>query len=389
MTQGLARVRWWYLRGLGFVFCLAFASLLPQLPALVGPEGLSPAAGLLEWGRESLGGAERFVRLPTLLWLTGGSTGALRGVAIAGFVCGVLLLVDVAPRYALVGAWVTYLSLTTVGGVFLSFQWDVLLLEAALVSLPLAPGHLLPPPVAPEPRRGAVLLVRFLLFRLMLLSGLVKLASGDPAWRDFTALEYHYWTQPLPNPVAYFAHQLPSGFQRLSSVVMFLIELVVPFFLFGPRRLRLIGAALLALLQVGILVTGSYGFFNVLTLVLCVAALDDRALEWLRIRRRIAEDGSSPAGQGGAPVVREARCSEGQGGVPGSAEGWGPPGAETSASRHRWAPGPSWCSPLATVSSRCPRMCAASRARGRPSRCRRCSMPWAPFAASTPMASSR
>ncbi|MCP3140475.1 lipase maturation factor family protein [Pyxidicoccus xibeiensis] len=139
VTPGLARVRWWYLRGLGFVFCLAFASLLPQLPALVGPQGLSPATELLDWGRESLGGAERLLRLPTLLWLTGASTGALRGVALLGLGCGVLLLLDVAPRYALVGAWGLSLSLTTVGGVFLGFQWDVLLLEAALVSLPRTP----------------------------------------------------------------------------------------------------------------------------------------------------------------------------------------------------------------------------------------------------------
>jgi hypothetical protein len=281
--QGLARVRWWYLRGLGFVFCLAFASLLPQLPELLGPEGLSPAAEWLLLARETPGSGHRFLSLPTLLWLTGVETGALRGMGLFGLLCGGLLLGNVAPRYALIGAWAAYLSLTAVGGDFLSFQWDVLLLETALVSLPLAPGHLWPPRSAPEPRWGAVLLVRFLLFRLMVMSGLVKLASGDPTWADFTAMEYHYWTQPLPNALAYFAHQLPAGLQKASAVAMFVIELVVPFFLFGPRRLRLTAAALLALLQVGILATGSYGFFNLLTLVLCIAALDDGALRWLRL----------------------------------------------------------------------------------------------------------
>jgi hypothetical protein len=293
-THGLARVRWWYLRGLGFVFCLAFASLLPQLPELLGPQGLSPAAEWLDQVREVLGGAERMLRVPTLLWLTGAGTGALRGVCIAGLLCGLLLLVNVAPRYALMGAWAAYLSITTVGGAFLSFQWDVLLLEAALVSLPLTPGHLWPPRMASEPRREAVLLVRFLLFRLMVMSGLVKLASGDPTWRDFTALEYHYWTQPLPNALAYFAHQLPVGLQRASAVAMFIIELMVPFFLFGPRRVRLAAAALLALLQVGILATGSYGFFNVLTLVLCFAALDDGVLRRLRVPK-LGEEGGPPA----------------------------------------------------------------------------------------------
>ncbi|WP_164013013.1 lipase maturation factor family protein [Pyxidicoccus trucidator] len=341
-THGLARVRWWYLRGLGLVFCLAFASLLPQLPELLGPEGLSPASAWLDWAGRSLGGVERVLRLPTLLWLTGAGTGALWGVALLGLLCGTLLLVDVAPRYALVGAWVAYLSITTVGGEFLSFQWDVLLLETALVSLPLAPGHLWPPRVASEPRRGAVFLVRFLLFRLMLMSGLVKLVSGDPTWRDFTALEYHYWTQPLPNVLAYFAHQLPVGLQRASTVAMFAIELVAPFFLFGPRRVRLSAVALLAQLQVGILATGSYGFFNLLTLVLCIAALDDDALRWLRVPGpRVAGDVRGTEAQDAA-----VRRGEGQGGaaVSASAEAasssTGPMEKMTEpAPRSRWATG--------------------------------------------------
>src|SRR2546422_2821394 len=46
-----------------------------------------------------------------------------------------------------------------------------------------------------EPMRWLVL---WLLFRLMFLSGITKLASGDPTWGDLTALDYHFWTQPLP-----------------------------------------------------------------------------------------------------------------------------------------------------------------------------------------------
>jgi hypothetical protein len=271
-----------YLRGLGFVFCLAFASALPQLRGLLGPEGLSPVAELLAWARQGLG-PERFWQLPTLLWWLGSSDAALWGVGLAGLLCGALLLADVAPRLALVGAWACYLSLVSVGGVFLSYQWDVLLLETALVSVPLAPGHLRPPRMAPEPRFGPVWLVRVLLFRLMFLSGVVKLASGDPTWRNLTALEFHYWTQPLPNAVAWFVHQLPASLQRASVGTMLAMELVAPFLLFGPRRVRLVGAAALALLQVFILVTGNYGFFNLLTLVLCLAALDDGVLaRWRR-----------------------------------------------------------------------------------------------------------
>jgi hypothetical protein len=187
----VARVRWLYLRALGLVFVLAFASLLPQLPSLLGPQGLSPASVLLEYVGQVLPAPERYSRVPTLLWWLGAGEGALRGVGFAGLACGLLLAANVAPRWALIGAWACYLSLTTVGDVFLGYQWDVLLLETALVSLPLAPGHLLPPGVSPEPPRGAILLPRLLLFRLMVMSGVVKLASGDPTWRDLTALQYH------------------------------------------------------------------------------------------------------------------------------------------------------------------------------------------------------
>lgn len=297
--RGLARVRWLYLRGLGLIFCLAFASLLPQLSGLMGPQGLEPAAAWLDWAREQLG-AQRFLHLPTLLWLFGTGKGALWGVGLAGLACGALLVANVAPRWALVGAWACYLSLTVVGGDFLSFQWDVLLLEAALVSLPLTPGHLLPRGRVPEPRRGTVLLVRFLLFRLMVMSGLVKLASGDPTWRNLTALEYHYWSQPLPNVVSYFAAQLPAMLQRGSVAVMFVIELLTPFLLFGPRRLRLVGAGALVALQVGILTTGNYGFFNLLTIVLCISALDDGVLTRWRIFQRLSPEP--------APAVRFPRA---------------------------------------------------------------------------------
>jgi lipase maturation factor 1 len=274
----VARVRWLYLRALGLVFVLAFASLMPQLPALLGPQGLSPASALLEYVGQVLPTPERYLRLPTLLWWLGAGEGALRGVGFAGLACGVLLAANVAPRWALVGAWACYLSLTTVGDVFLGYQWDVLLLETALVSLPLAPGHLLPPGLSPAPPRGAILLPRLLLFRLMVMSGVVKLASGDPTWRDLTALQYHYWTQPLPNPVAWFANLLPPVLQRASAGVMLALELGVPFLLFGPRPARLAATGLLALLQLGILATGNYGFFNLLTLVLCLSALDDGVL---------------------------------------------------------------------------------------------------------------
>ena len=122
----------------------------------------------------------------------------------------------------------------------------------------------------------------------MLLSGLAKLMSGDPTWRNLTALRYHYETQPLPTPLAWYANLLPLGMQRASVAVMFAIELLLPFLLFLPRRWRMIAGMGMAFLQITILLTGNYTFFNWLTLALCVFTLDDEALLPLIPRRIMA-----------------------------------------------------------------------------------------------------
>src|SRR5678815_375532 len=109
----------------------------------------------------------------------------------------------------------------------------------------------------------------------MIQSGGVKLLSGDKLWLDYTALTVHYETQPLPTWIGWYAHQLPVWFQKLSCRAMFGIELVIPFLIFAPRRPRFLAAWLLMFLQVLILLTGNYTFFNWLTLLLCASLLDD------------------------------------------------------------------------------------------------------------------
>jgi len=123
-----------------------------------------------------------------------------------------------------------------------------------------------------------VWLFRWLLFRLMLLSGAVKLLSGDITWRTLAALNFHYYTQPLPTPVAWYMHQLPGWFQEASIVVMFAIELGAPFLIFTPRRVRFFAGSCIVFLQVMIFLTGNYTYFNLLAIALCVLLLDDAAL---------------------------------------------------------------------------------------------------------------
>ena len=271
-----------FLRALGLVYLIAFVSLWVQVEGLVGSSGILPVAEYLTRVHDALG-ANAYLRLPTLLWLSSGDA-LLNLLCGGGVVFAVLLMLGVVPALSLALLWLFYLSLTVGGQVFLSFQWDVLLLEAGFLAIFLAPltlrtrfGR------GPEPSRLALFLLRLLLFRLMFTSGVVKLTSGDASWLTGVALQFHYETQPLPTPLAFWTHHLPLWFQKLSLYFTFFVELVAPWFYFAPRRLRFIAGGFTASLMLLIALTGNYGFFNLLTGVLCIPLLDDRALGWLRV----------------------------------------------------------------------------------------------------------
>jgi predicted DCC family thiol-disulfide oxidoreductase YuxK len=268
---------WLFLRLLGMVYFFAFLSLATQIPGLVGKNGILPATEFLAMV-EARVGAERYWFFPTLAWLNA-SDMALRMMSAGGVIGSLLLIFDIAPLLVLPVLWMLYLSLVTVGQDFLAFQWDNLLLEAGFLAIFIAPWHLRPLllPKTPMPKAPRWLLC-FLLFRLMFSSGVVKLASGDPTWRNLTALTYHYYTQPLPTPIAWYVHLAPAWVHHGSAAVMFFIELAVPFLIFAPRLWRFVGGGLLILLQLLIALTGNYAFFNLLAMALCVLLYDDAFL---------------------------------------------------------------------------------------------------------------
>ena len=272
------------LSGLGAVYAVAFASLWVQIDGLIGSEGILPATDTLHQVRRALGDEAPW-RLPTLCWW-GSGDGVLHALCAAGVGLSLLLVAGVAPSPVLALIWLFYLSLTSVGGTFLSYQWDTLLLETAFLAIFLAPRQLLPRDAhsTPVPAVG-LFLMRWLAFRLFFMSGAAKLLFGDPTWRGLTALDFHYFTQPIPTWTSFFAHHLPTSLQRVSVFGTLLIETVVPFLVFGPRAARMLACAAFALLQILILATGNYGFFNVLTLVVCLSLLDDRATLALAPRR--------------------------------------------------------------------------------------------------------
>ena len=103
------------------------------------------------------------------------------------------------------------------GQTFFSFQWDILLLETGFLAIFLAPWCWWPKRGQPAPlSRAALFLLHFLLL-LMLMSGVVKLTSGDTSWADLTALDYHYWTQPLPTVIGWWADKSPEWFKHFST----------------------------------------------------------------------------------------------------------------------------------------------------------------------------
>ena len=253
----------WFMRSLGLIYLIAFLSLEVQITGLIGAHGILPVARFLATVRENYG-ASAWLHVPTL-FLFGANDTMLRLACMAGAGASLAIIVGYARRIALATAFVLYLSLVHAGQSFLSFQWDFLLLESGFLAIFLRPAL---------PR---VWLFRWLLFRLMLLSGAAKLLSHDPTWRNLTALRYHYETQPLPTVFAWYFHQLPLGVQKFSCGFMFFVELVVPFLFFAPRRVRFFAAAMTITLQALIFITGNYTFFNLLAVALCLLLFDDAA----------------------------------------------------------------------------------------------------------------
>src|SRR5262249_11727943 len=272
---------WLFLRLVAAIYALAFVSLAVQVRGLFGHDGIEPVGEFLTAVHARVGGAS-YGLLPSLLWWNA-SDGALETLCWTGAALAGAAFVGCAPPLAFAALWVAYLSLVSAGQDFLSFQWDSLLLEAGLAAILLSPWRLWSRAASdPPPPKPALWLVRWLLFRLMFSSAIAKWASGDAAWRSLTALTYHYETQCRPPGPAWSAHHLPVAVQRFSCAAMFAIEGVVPFLFFAPRRIRFTAAAITAGFQLLIALSGNYGFFNWLTIALCVPLLDDGV--WGRAR---------------------------------------------------------------------------------------------------------
>jgi lipase maturation factor 1 len=266
-----------FVYALAVAHAAAFASFWVQWEGLIGPSGILPAEQFLQVARDQLGRGAYF-EIPTLCWIFGANH-FITVLCAAGLGLSILLFLRISPALSLILLWVCSLSLVSVGQIFFDFQWDALLLESTLLAIFIVPWKLGRTSEAYEPPRLALYLIWWLLFRLMFLSGAVKLASGDPSWRNLTALSFHYQTQPLPSPLAWYANRFPLWIQKLTCAILLAVELVAPLLIPAPRKIRHWAALSLITLQILIALTGNYAYFNLLTIGLCLACLDD---DWWR-----------------------------------------------------------------------------------------------------------
>ena len=261
------------LRLLGFVYAIAFLIAAQQLSPLIGEHGLTPANHFLDSVQSELGSRTAVMRVPTLFWF-GISDHGLSIFAWIGFGLSLVVLAGYANAIILAILWAMYMSIVHVGQIWYGYGWEIQLLETGFLSIflcPLLDGRPFPkcrPPLL------VIWLFRWLGFRIMIGAGLIKL-RGDPCWRDLTCLYYHYETQPIPNPISRYLHFAPHWFHQVETAWNHFIELIVPWFSFGPRHARHIAGVLLVSFQIILIISGNLSFLNYVTIIPFLACFDD------------------------------------------------------------------------------------------------------------------
>ena len=350
--------RWVFLRLLGCVYFVAFTSIWSQIIGLVGADGIAPAQVVVADFANALAVQpdSAWWFWPTVFQFLTPTDGVLHLVCLAGSMLSVGLILGFMPRLVIAGLWLVYLSIFTVCHPFMGYQWDILLLEVTVLAFFYAPGNILPSLTTErEPNKACLWLFRLVLFKLIISSGIVKLNSGDPTWQDLTALDYHFFTQPIPHQLSWYAHHLGTSFRQAGVLFNHFVELCVPWLILIPisrflllpwllisitwlwssagslsplfslgvggmtlvfalahrilarryqwnfstgRWSRVLAAGLIIALMLSVGLGGNYGFFNLLTIALVFPILDDRVLYGLTPNRFLprlpSETGRNP-----------------------------------------------------------------------------------------------
>ena len=251
-----------FLHLLGAIYFCAFGAQLFQIKGLIGSHGILPIATYLNFLNYRLKTKRRYFYIPTIFWLNY-SDQMLMAVSASGTILGLILLLGGPPSILLPLLIILHISVISVGQDFWSFGWEGFLLEISYNAFFLS--------LTAQPNLFVWISINLLLFRFHFEAGTSKIESGDPNWRNLTALKFHYQSQPLPNTIAWTIYKFPLWFHKISTFLMFFIEIVVPFFaLFGTNEMRLTAFFLLFGLQIFIYATGNFSYLNHLTVVLSV-----------------------------------------------------------------------------------------------------------------------
>jgi len=114
------------LRLLGLVYFTAFVSFAVQAQGLIGSYGILPLSQFTDAVAQRFG-TEGYYLVPMVFWLN--DSAAIQAVCWAGAGLSLLLVVNALPRLCLFLLFALYLSLFYAVQVFMSYQWDLFLLE--------------------------------------------------------------------------------------------------------------------------------------------------------------------------------------------------------------------------------------------------------------------
>jgi len=272
--------RWIFLRALAIFYFSAFYSLLFQIEGLIGPRGVLPAQRFLVAVQGAVGPL-RFWYAPTVFWFSSGEH-EMMAVTLIGLIASVAAFCNLWPRFSFLVCLLCFLSFVTAAQAFSSYQSDGMLLEAGFLALFFAPRGLLPGwGIASPPSRASLFLLQWEWFRIYFESGMVKLLSGDPQWRNYTAMDEYYQNGPLPTWIGWYVEHLPHWFHAATVAGTLAMELGVVLMMFLPRRARLVCFFIVTPWEIGVILTANYTFLNYLVLALGFLLLDDRSLQWL------------------------------------------------------------------------------------------------------------
>lgn len=279
-------------RLLGVIYFFCFGAFLFQIKGLLGKNGIMPIEAFLKYISIRIPGKKRYYYLPTLFWLNA-SDGMLMAVAGTGTVISLLLVFNIYPPLMLILLYLLHLSLLTAGQDFLSFGWETFLLEITFNTFFLS--------LTVTPNPFIWISLNLLLFRFHFQAGVSKFLSKDETWRDLTAISYHYQTQPLPNTIAWYIHKFPMWFHKLSTALMFFIELVVPLGIFATQEIRFFVFACFVGLQFFIWLTGNFSYLNHLAVAFSIILISDQYFEnWL---------GLTPPPESSSPLILDVLIS--------------------------------------------------------------------------------